>query len=79
MSMAGTHFGDISVAIEGHVALVEIHRPPHNFFDDGLIAKLADVFEALDKDEQCRALVLASEGRSFCAGADFSRDRKSVV
>ena len=71
--MAGTRFGDISVAIEGHVALVEIHRPPHNFFDDGLIAKLADVFEALDKDEQCRALVLASEGRSFCAGADFSR------
>jgi len=71
--MASTRFGDISVAIDGHVALVEIHRPPHNFFDDGLIAKLADVFEALDNDEQCRALVLASEGRSFCAGADFSR------
>jgi enoyl-CoA hydratase/carnithine racemase len=71
--MTATRFGDISVAIEGHVALVEIHRPPHNFFDDGLIAKLADVFEALDKDDQCRALVLASEGRSFCAGADFSR------
>ncbi len=64
-------YGDVSVRIDEYVALVEIHRPPHNHFDAKLIQDLADAFEALDHDQACRALVLASEGKSFCAGADF--------
>lgn len=67
---------DISVDISAHIARVEIHRPPHNFFDDRLIADLADAFEALDRDRACRVLVLASEGKSFCAGANFSNDNE---
>jgi enoyl-CoA hydratase/carnithine racemase len=67
-----TH-GDVAAELDGHVALVEIHRPPHNFFDDQLIRDLASAFEAMDAEPVCRALVLASEGKSFCAGADFSR------
>jgi enoyl-CoA hydratase/carnithine racemase len=66
-------YGDVSVKLEQHVALVEIHRPPHNFFDHQLLKELAEAFEALDKDPECRALVLAAEGKSFCAGADFKR------
>ncbi len=65
-------YGDVSVALDGHIGWVEMHRPPHNFFDRELIGHLADAFEALDRESQCRALVLASEGKSFCAGADFS-------
>lgn len=65
--------GDVSVDLKEHVAWVEIHRPPHNFFDHQLVKDLADAFEALDRDPACRALVLASEGKSFCAGADFKR------
>ena len=68
-----TKYGDVSVILEEHVAWVEIHRPPHNFFDHQLVKDLADAFEALDKDAACRALVLASEGKSFCAGADFKQ------
>src|SRR5258708_10802853 len=67
---------DLSGILDGHVALVDMHRPPHNYFDDRLIAELADAFEALDENPACRAVVLASEGRSFCAGADFSRSRE---
>lgn len=70
-----TQYGDVSVVLEQHVALVEIHRPPHNYFDHQLIRSLADAFESLDKDPACRSLVLASEGKSFCAGADFSQRR----
>lgn len=66
---------DISVTQEGHVAVVEIHRPPHNFFDLELIQHLANAFEQLDTDESCRAIVLASEGTAFCAGANFSNRR----
>ena len=66
-----TRYGDVSVALEGHVAWVEMHRPPHNFFDRELIGNLGDAFEALDRKIECRVLVLASEGKSFCAGAHF--------
>lgn len=66
-------YGDVSVILKEHVAIVEIHRPPHNHFDAKLIEDLADAFEALDRNPACRALVLSSEGKSFCAGADFGR------
>lgn len=66
-------YGDVSVALEAHVAWVEIHRPPHNFFDHQLVKDLADAFSALDEDPACRALVLAAEGKAFCAGADFKQ------
>ena len=69
--MTDHHYGDVSVRLDGYVALIEIHRPPHNYFDAQLIQDLADAFEATDKDLDCRTIVLASEGKSFCAGADF--------
>jgi enoyl-CoA hydratase/carnithine racemase len=65
-------FKDIAVELDGQVATVEIRRPPHNYFDFELIAEIADAFEALDADPACRAIVLAAEGKSFCAGARLS-------
>ncbi len=62
---------DIGVEKAGHVALVEIRRPPNNFFDVALIKELASAFEAFDADPDCRALVLAARGKAFCAGANF--------
>src|SRR6266542_4036865 len=64
---------DVGVSLSGHVATVEIRRPPHNYFDNALIRAIAEAFDALDADPQCRAVVLAAEGKSFCAGADFSK------
>lgn len=63
--------GDIEVNLGANVAQVEIQRPPHNYFDQALIAQLADVFEMLDAEPECRVIVLASQGKSFCAGANF--------
>jgi 2-(1,2-epoxy-1,2-dihydrophenyl)acetyl-CoA isomerase len=66
-------FGDVTVRIDDdYVATVEIHRPPNNFFDVALIRSLADAYEALDVDPACRAIVLCSEGKHFCAGADLN-------
>jgi enoyl-CoA hydratase/carnithine racemase len=64
-------FKDIGVEKSGQVALVEIRRPPNNFFDIALIREIAEAFEALDGDSECRALVLAAQGKAFCAGANF--------
>ena len=69
-------FADIAVTTSGHVATIEIKRPPHNFFDMPLIKQLADAFEGLDKDRNIRALVLCAEGKSFCAGANFGDGSK---
>lgn len=54
-----------------HVALIEIRRPPLNFFDLSLIQQIADALEQLDADGDCRAVVLAADGKAFCAGANF--------
>lgn len=62
---------DLSLDLRDHVATVEINRPPHNFFDFHLIRQIADTFEALDDNPACRAILLCSEGKSFCAGANF--------
>lgn len=62
---------EIGIEKHGHVATIEIQRPPHNFFDVVLINAIADALETFDKDNGVRAVVLAAQGKSFCAGANF--------
>jgi len=69
-----THQPDLSIGREGYVAIVEITRPPNNFFDVTLIRDIADALDELAAGD-CRAVVLASQGKHFCAGADFSSPR----
>src|SRR2546430_3826065 len=52
--------------------LVEFSRPPHNFFDGALIGAIADAYEQLEHGGSCRSIVLCSEGKNFCAGANFA-------
>ena len=54
------------------VGLVELNRPPHNFVDRDLLTAIADAMEELAAAPECRAIVLAAEGKSFCAGANFA-------
>ena len=65
---------DIAITLQGHVAIVEMRRPPHNFFDEPMLTDLADTLEELDAVDACRAIVLCSQGTAFCAGADFGSD-----
>ena len=41
--------------------------------------RLAAAFEAFDADPDCRCILLAAEGRNFCAGADFSAPARNTV
>jgi enoyl-CoA hydratase/carnithine racemase len=56
---------------DGHVAIVSFERPPHNFADQALLEGIGAAFDAADADGDVRAIVLRSEGRVFCAGADL--------
>src|SRR5215211_5127680 len=54
------------------VATLTLNRPDrHNAFDDALIAELTAALRRLGGDPGVRAVVLASSGRSFSAGADL--------
>jgi enoyl-CoA hydratase/carnithine racemase len=65
--------GDVTIEREGtHLAVVCMHRPPNNFFDTPLVAAVASAYEELAGTDWCRAIVLASEGKHFCAGLDFA-------
>jgi len=53
------------------VATVTLNRPEkHNAFDDQLIHQLTELFKAIDQDPKVRVVILAANGKSFCAGAD---------
>ena len=67
-----TKFTDIGVETHGHVGLIEIRRPPLNFFDVSLINQIADALEEFDRNIEIRSSVLAAQGKAFCAGANFN-------
>lgn len=58
----------------GHVGVVVMNRPPHNFLNYQQVHGIADALDELDSDTAIGCAVLAAEGRSFCAGADFAGD-----
>ncbi len=64
-------YGEVSLQRDGHVALVEIDRPPHNHASIELMRNLADALADIDTERELRASVLMSAGKSFCAGADL--------
>jgi 2-(1,2-epoxy-1,2-dihydrophenyl)acetyl-CoA isomerase len=69
-----TQGADIAVTA-GQVATIEICRPPNNYFDVTLIEGIAKALTQLAGEGDCRVVVLCSQGKHFCAGADFrSRD-----
>lgn len=64
---------EVSVDLtEDGLAIVEIHRPPHNYFDAALVEALRDAYIQLNRDDAVRAVVLCSEGKNFCAGANLT-------
>jgi 2-(1,2-epoxy-1,2-dihydrophenyl)acetyl-CoA isomerase len=75
---------DLSVTVAEGVALLEMRRPPANHIDEVLLRRIVETAFTLDDDPACRVIVLASDGRHFCAGADlghadFVRDRAAAA
>jgi enoyl-CoA hydratase/carnithine racemase len=60
---------------ESHVGLVEIRLPPNNYLTVFNVRAIAAAMEELDSEPDCRCIVLASQGKHFCAGRDFGTQR----
>jgi 2-(1,2-epoxy-1,2-dihydrophenyl)acetyl-CoA isomerase len=66
---------ELSVTLgDDHIATIEFDRSPDNYIDVDLARGIADAIEVLDGDLACRAIVLRSVGKHFCAGARLSPD-----
>ncbi len=65
---------------ENQVATVTLSLPDaHNALNAALIEELTSCFEEISDDERVRVVVLAGEGRSFCAGADIGYMRETAT
>jgi enoyl-CoA hydratase/carnithine racemase len=68
----------IGTEVVGHVGVIEMQEPPHNFLNVAQIRAIADALDEFAKDMNVRAAVLCAQGRSFCAGANFTGGRGDV-
>ena len=60
------------------VAMIVLSRPEvHNAFDEVMIREVIECFRDLGADESVRVIVIAAEGKSFCAGADLNWMRRA--
>jgi methylglutaconyl-CoA hydratase len=67
----------LTVEVVGHVATVTLNRPDvRNAFNETMIAEVTAAFTALGARNDVRAIVLAGNGKAFCAGADLNWMRK---
>lgn len=63
----------LTVTVSDHIATVTLARPDkRNAFNDQVIEELNFAFTKLGNDDAVRAIVLAAEGKAFCAGADLN-------
>lgn len=56
----------------GHVGEVVFANPPFNHATVGLLRGIVAALREFDADPAVRAVVLASDGKPFCAGADLA-------
>ena len=63
----------LKISRQGFVARVTLNRPEvRNAFNETVIAELTAAFKSLGQDTTLRVIVLAAEGKAFCAGADLN-------
>jgi enoyl-CoA hydratase/carnithine racemase len=62
------------ILVTPHDAVTEVafENEPNNFATVALIRELADALQTLDGEARCRAIVLTSRGKPFCAGANLA-------
>lgn len=61
----------IDVRLENGIAEVLLNHPPVNALDSHGWFELADKLRAISRDPASRVVLLAAEGRGFCAGVDI--------
>ncbi len=62
----------VRFGVEGAIATVTLNRPDTlNAMSDALMQAISEAFDAVEKNNDIRAVVLTGAGRGFCSGADL--------
>src|SRR3989440_4684998 len=63
----------IKYEVAEQILTITLNRPDKlNAFNAAMQKELIDAFDAADKDDNIRAIIVTGAGRAFCAGADLS-------
>jgi enoyl-CoA hydratase/carnithine racemase len=63
----------IKFEVADQILTITLNRPDKlNAFNATMQRELIDAFDAADKDDTIRAIIVTGSGRAFCAGADLS-------
>jgi enoyl-CoA hydratase/carnithine racemase len=66
-------FETITYEVAEQILTITLDRPDKlNAFNGVMQRELIDAFDAADKDDTIRAIIVTGAGRAFCAGADLS-------
>jgi len=66
-------FETLELKLDGHVATVSLNRPDKaNSMNGPMWTEIQACFEWLDQEPNVRAVVLAGNGKHFCAGLDLA-------
>lgn len=71
--------------VDGGVTIARLDRPPVNALNPEWLAEIESVFEALERDDSVRAVVIGGAGKTLCAGMDlkelesFDRDAQRAT
>ena len=60
----------VTYEVDGAVGIVTLAKPPHNLIDDTMIDDLVAAYSRV-MEAGCRAILLRSSMRHFCAGAEL--------
>src|SRR4051794_14097289 len=63
----------VKYEVEDQILTITLNRPDKlNPFNGTIQQEMIDAFDAADKDDNVRAIIVTGAGRGFCAGADLS-------
>src|SRR5256886_14254006 len=63
----------IKYEVAENILTITLNRPDKlNAFNGTMQQELIGAFDAADKDDDIRAIIVTGAGRGFCAGADLS-------
>ena len=67
-------YTEIQYDVADHIATITLHRPDKlNAFTGTMMSEMIAAFDAIDADDDVRAVVVTGAGRAYCAGADLGR------
>lgn len=67
------HDPRILLAFEGEIATLTLNRPEKlNALDQGMLTALEQAFDEIEANKAVRAMLLAGNGKAFCAGGDIA-------